>query len=221
MKIKTFGTENDEDVDFYYSHFSGGIMGSAFNLHHGSRKIRIKWNLQGEHQAQNACGAAALGLYAGMSFSAIAAGLSRTELPGLRARITEKNGVNYYNDAYNANPASMRALIKMIRNSIDHGDIAEKDVILVIGDMLELGEESLAEHIRIAENALNAGLDKVCFVGGEFAKALQQIESKDHALSFKTSDELAEWLKENVLHDNVVLIKGSRGTRMEKIMEAL
>lgn len=216
LKIKTFGTENDEDVDFYYSHFSGGIMGSAFNLHHGGRKIRIKWNLQGEHQAQNACGAAALGLYAGMSFSAIAAGLSRTELPGLRARITEKNGVNYYNDAYNANPASMRALIKMIRNSIDHGDIAEKDVILVIGDMLELGINSPFEHRNILSLITECLPEAKVLAAGKIYKQFSRYFKMNF---FDDAMQAGEYLRTVVDEGKWVFLKGSRSMHMEDALK--
>ena len=175
----------------------------------------VNTNLVGSYNADNVMAALAVGLHFGISLSEGIKAIEAYFPSNNRSQMKKTARNTLIVDAYNANPTSMEAALANFKN------VEASHKVAMLGDMLELGEESLAEHIRIAENALNAGLDKVCFVGGEFAKALQQIESKDHALSFKTSDELAEWLKENVLHDNVVLIKGSRGTRMEKIMEAL
>ena len=81
-------------------------------------------------------------------------------------------------------------------------------------------EDSLAEHIRIASMALESGIGTVCFVGGEFRQALEQLHNPS-ALSFLTSAELAEWLSANPISESSVLIKGSRGTRMEKVIEKL
>ena len=91
---------------------------------------------------------------------------------------------------------------------------------VLLGDMLELGEDSLSEHIRIASMALESGFETVCFVGSEFRNALGQL-SDTRALVFDTSSELAAWLADHPLTEFSCLIKGSRGTRMEKVIEML
>ena len=89
--------------------------------------------------------------------------------------------------------------------------------------MLELGDESLREPVRIASMALGLGLDQVCFVGAEFARALEtmQLPPDTGCMAFETSDALREWLADGNIQGHVVLIKGSRGTRMEKTTDAL
>jgi UDP-N-acetylmuramoyl-tripeptide--D-alanyl-D-alanine ligase len=109
----------------------------------------------------------------------------------------------------------MEAALKNFAN------VESDNKVAMLGDMLELGSESVAEHVRIAEMAISLGLKRVCFVGAEFAKALESISTDDSVVAFATSAELTEWLKETGLSDAVILIKGSRGTRMEKTMEAL
>ena len=118
-------------------------------------------------------------------------------------------------DAYNANPTSMEAALKNFAN------VESDNKVAMLGDMLELGADSVAEHVRIAEMAIGLGLNRICFVGAEFAKALESINTDDRVVSFTTSAELTEWLKEAGLSEAMILIKGSRGTRMEKTMEAL
>jgi UDP-N-acetylmuramoyl-tripeptide--D-alanyl-D-alanine ligase len=114
-------------------------------------------------------------------------------------------------DAYNANPTRMEAALG------NFASVEAENKLILLGDMLELGDESLNEHVRIASMAMKMDSAKVCFVGKEFRKALESFpESKAH--SFLTSDELAQWLEENPVCDSAVLIKGSRSTRMEKVI---
>jgi UDP-N-acetylmuramoyl-tripeptide--D-alanyl-D-alanine ligase len=99
--------------------------------------------------------------------------------------------------------------------------VAERRVAM-LGDMLELGEESVAEHIAVVRKAVSSGVDAVYFVGGEFAKAVEaEGAASDSIRCFDTSQELADWLSENPITGATVLIKGSRGTRMEKVITAL
>ena len=117
-------------------------------------------------------------------------------------------------DAYNANPSSMEVALK------NFAALQADHKMALLGDMLELGEDSLAEHVRIAEMASGAGFDKVCFVGQEFRKALTQLQIED-SLVFDTSSDLAQWLDKEHPAGYALLIKGSRGTRMEKVIEML
>ena len=102
-----------------------------------SRKwtFTIHWALTGSHQACNASAAAAAALVLGISPELIAAGLTRTKLPGMRMKITEIAGVCYVNDAYNANPGSMRAGFEWLEEFADPARL-----ILLLGEMREIGE---------------------------------------------------------------------------------
>jgi len=92
----------------------------------------------------------------------------------------------------------------------------------MLGDMLELGEDSVKEHVSIVQKALELGLDHLCLVGTEFAKAMKEICCQSgEVVLFDTSAQLAEWVEKSGLGGCTILIKGSRGTRMEKVVEKL
>ena len=120
-------------------------------------------------------------------------------------------------DAYNANPTSMAAAMD------NFASVQAESKIAMLGDMLELGADSVAEHVTVVKKALSCGACRICLVGGEFFKALEEISEaeKENIVHFMTSDELATWVENAGISGSVVLIKGSRGTRMEKIVEKL
>lgn len=115
-------------------------------------------------------------------------------------------------DAYNANPSSMDVALKNLSSVV-----AERKAVM-LGDMLELGPDSQSLHREVVEKLLAMDLSLICLVGKEFAAASAGI---DGILCFETSDALAQWLQENPLDGATVLIKGSRGTKMEKVIPAL
>lgn len=174
----------------------------------------IETNLVGSYNADNVMAALAVGQQFGVSFDEAAAAISAYMPSNNRSQMlrTERNTLIV--DAYNANPTSMEAALKNFAN------LQAESKAALLGDMLELGEDSLAEHIRIASMALTSVTGTVCFVGKEFRQALQNLpDSLAH--SFDTSAGLAQWLCANPLSGTAVLIKGSRGTRMENVIESL
>lgn len=215
LSIRCFGKDASEDIDFFYSDFKGTISGSSFIMHHGDEKVSVSWDMQGEHQAQNACGAAAVGKYFGMSLSEIAEGLQNTKLPGMRAQITEKDGVHYYNDAYNANPASMLAVLKMISECSANGEFKLENVILLIGDMLELGENSLAEHRNILQFAAdNMPMAQVLAAGQNYMSFADEFDMR----FFADSKEAGRYLQKLLVPGKWVFLKGSRSMHMENAL---
>jgi UDP-N-acetylmuramoyl-tripeptide--D-alanyl-D-alanine ligase len=132
-----------------------------------------------------------------------------------RSQMTKTESNTLIIDAYNANPTSMAAALENFSN------VAADCKVALLGDMLELGEESLAEHVAVIRSAASRGFSKVCFVGKEFMKASKEMGSPDGVLFFETSDALADWLRSNPLSGATILIKGSRGTRMEKTIPEL
>lgn len=174
----------------------------------------VETNLIGAYNADNVMAAIAVGAQFGVTFDEAAAAIAAYIPSNNRSQMmrTERNTLIV--DAYNANPTSMETALKNFAAlQADH-----KAVLL--GDMLELGEDSLAEHIRVASMALESGFETVCFVGAEFRKALDQLSGHCAAV-FDTSAELAVWLSEYPQTAFTYLIKGSRGTRMEKVIEML
>ena len=91
----------------------------------------------------------------------------------------------------------------------------------LLGEMRELGEDSLQEHISILRMVRSMGLDLVCLVGEEFRKAVEAEPDGGEVKCFGTSDELAAWLAGNPVSGATVLVKGSRGVQMEKTLKEL
>ena len=175
----------------------------------------INTNLVGSYNADNVMAALAVGEHFGVSLEEGIKAIEAYTPSNKRSQMTRTERNTLIVDAYNANPTSMEAAL----NNFSNVEAGHK--IAMLGDMLELGEESNKEHIRIAQMAINLGLDKVCFVGEEFTKAVADMEASGNAICFSTSSELAEWLKSEMVNDSVILIKGSRGTRMENVIDML
>ena len=174
----------------------------------------VETNLIGAYNADNVMAAIAVGAQFGVSFDEAAAAIASYVPSNNRSQMVRTRRNTLIVDAYNANPTSMEAALK----NFDALQAEHKAVLL--GDMLELGEDSIAEHVRIAAMALESGFETVCFVGAEFRKAVGQL-SDIQASVFDTSAHLASWLSEHQLEGFSCLIKGSRGTRMEKVIETL
>ena len=179
--------------------------------------VTIATNLVGSYNADNVMAAIAVGCHFGVSFDEAVGAIEAYVPSNNRSQMIRTSRNTLIVDAYNANPTSMEAALG------NFATVESDQKIAALGDMLELGDESLAEHVRIAAMALDLGLQRVCFVGTEFAKALATFEDlpADKVISFDTSAELADWFTANPCQGSVILIKGSRGTRMEKVIAVL
>ena len=177
--------------------------------------VTIKTNLIGSYNADNVMAALAVGEYFGISAEEGIKAIEAYVPSNKRSQMTRTERNTLIVDAYNANPTSMEAALK------NFSAIEAPHKIAMLGDMLELGEDSLAEHIRIAGMALDIDADKVCFVGKEFKAALDNMGGNEKAECFPTSTDLAQWLDSQSVNGTVILIKGSRGTRMENVIDAL
>lgn len=190
----------------------------------------VNTNLVGAYNADNVMAAIAVGCHFGVGLEDAVKAVEAYVPSNNRSQMTRTEKNSLIVDAYNANPTSMdAALTNFSMVEADHK-------VAMLGDMLELGEESLNEHVAVLQKALCGGYDYVCLVGSEFAKALDMIRNGgaeddslstmarsayDRAEGFDTSQELAEWLAEHPISGATVLIKGSRGTRMEKVITEL
>lgn len=172
----------------------------------------ISTNLVGAYNADNVMAALAVGQYFGVPFEDAVNAVSSYVPSNNRSQMTRTEHNTLIVDAYNANPTSMAAALENFSN------VSADNRIAMLGDMLELGEDSAAEHKAVIESALSRGFSKVFFVGNEFSAVSL---ASDEAVFFHTSDELAEYLKSNPVQGATVLIKGSRGTRMEKVIPVL
>ena len=173
----------------------------------------IETNLVGSYNADNVMAALAVGGQFGVSEEDAVKAVEAYVPSNNRSQMTRTERNMLIVDAYNANPSSMEAALTNFAN-------VESDFkVAMLGDMLELGEDSVEEHVKVVQKARSIDIDKVFFVGGEFAKAVEKYG--DESMCFSTSQELSDWLTVNPLEGAAVLIKGSRGTRMEKVIPAL
>ena len=172
----------------------------------------INTNLVGSYNADNVMAALAVGQQFGVSFEEAVKAVEAYVPSNNRSQMTRTDRNVLIVDAYNANPTSMAAALDNLSSTV-----AEKKVVM-LGDMLELGEDSLKLHSEVVERLSAMKLSMVCLVGGEFSKVC---EGNEAVHCFATSDELAGWLSENPVEGATVLVKGSRGTRMEKVIPVL
>lgn len=172
----------------------------------------ISTNLVGSYNADNVMAAIAVGSRFGVSLEDAAKAIEAYVPSNNRSQMTKTGRNVLIVDAYNANPSSMDVALKNLSSVV-----AERKAVM-LGDMLELGPDSLSLHREVVEKLLAMELSLVCLVGKEFAAVSAGI---DGILCFETSDALARWLQENPMDGATVLIKGSRGTKMEKVIPAL
>lgn len=181
--------------------------------------LGIETHLAGSYNANNIAAAIAVGLHFGVSLEDAIQAVSEYIPKNNRSQLEKTERNILIEDAYNANPTSMAAALENLAT------VQAPLKAAMLGDMRELGEESVAEHIAILKKVLSMHLDLVCLVGEEFRKALEEVtepvEETSNAKWFPTSDDLVAWLKENPVSDHTILIKGSRGIRMEKILPEL
>ena len=177
--------------------------------------VMINTNLVGADNADNVMAALAVGAHFGVSIEEAMKAIEAYVPSNNRSQLTKTEKNTLIVDAYNANPSSMTVALNNLA-----AVVADRKVAL-LGDMLELGSDSSALHSEIAQLAFDSGVSLVCFVGAEFGKVWDTLQDKCGSLWFATSDELAQWLAENPVEGASVLIKGSRGTRMEKVLPVL
>ena len=204
-RILIFGTDATVcDVAVNYLH--GDLAGSEFELifPRSGKRFTVKWALSGAHQALNAACASASALALGVPEEAIASGLTLTTLPGQRMKQTVVDNVVYVNDAYNANPASMRALLKLIKSGV-----APEKLILCLGGMRELGENSRNEHIELLNIvASEFSACRLITIGPEFDGIA------GNGKFFLNSTDAAAYLAAIVRSGDTVVAKGSNGNRV-------
>ena len=168
--------------------------------------------LPGEHIMKNALKAIALGLEMGMVPDEVAAGLRKFKLPPMRWERSEVRSVKFINDAYNANPLSMRANLRTFATLPEPGR-----KWAVVGGMRELGDTAEQEHAELGRFIDGLGLDGVVAVG-ELGKYIACNET-DRVFHASEIAEAAQILKEHLHAGDRVLLKASRGERLEQVLD--
>ncbi len=218
-KTITFGIAEKADVSA--SEIEMKRFGETrFVLNTPEGKARITFALSGKHNVLNALAASAVGWHFGMSARQIADALQTIAPPPQRGEVlhfAEKFTV--INDSYNSNPA---ALLGMVETLIDGGKSATRKIV-VAGEMLELGENEQAIHAETGENLATSGID---FLIGVRGLAIEMTENANkmglrETRFFDNSEAAGEFLASEIKAGDLILVKGSRGVRTERVIEKL
>lgn len=212
----TYGIENSADVmakDIRFDRFGE----TRFTLAFGDETAEAVFPLNGRHNILNALAAAAVGRTFGMSVKDVAASLYSVAPPPQRGEVLHfAEGFTVINDSYNSNP---NALMSMVATLVE-GSSKDARKIVVAGEMLELGNDAANIHLATGEKIAASGVDLLIGVRG-LAKELVDGASPVDARFAEDSDAAGEMLAGIVRKGDVVLVKGSRGVRTEKVVEKL
>lgn len=171
--------------------------------------VTIQTQLFGRHNFQNILTAIALGVYFRVPAPKIKAALEAYKPANNRSQIVQMNGCVVWLDAYNANPSSMRAAL----DSLAAMEVDKKAAIL--GDMLEVGVDSAAEHQKVLNKAVRMGIRPLVLVGPAFGRC----KRPSRVMHFYNAEEAGTWMSQQQLSGALLLIKGSRGIRLEKAID--
>lgn len=183
-------------------------------------RTRFELSLPGVHNLYNALAAIAVGVSLRVPKSEIALALKKFRAPHMRMEVRQGKGFRIVADCYNANPSSTKMALETI------GAIETRARrIAVLGSMLELGQESRKLHFEIGRLVPEMNFDLLITVGEE-AKEIQKGAragglSEKNALYFKSVDEVNRFLQENISRGDILLVKGSRGMKLEQVVDFL
>jgi len=183
-----------------------------FSYEYNGSTTLIKTQLSGGYNFENAMAAVAIGNYFSIPTSDIKDAIESYKPENNRSQIVEKNGNTLFIDCYNANPSSMRASIE------NFAELSNSNKLLILGDMFELGKTSDTEHSSILSLLSELQLNRCTWiVGSEFNKANFEHKFK----CFNKTEEVVQFLRSHPVNDTAILIKGSRGMRLEKILDEI
>ena len=202
-QLITYGTQHADVTGFVKN--STGLLEVSITA--GVNIDSISTNLVGEYNLPNVLLAVAIGKYFNVPDGKIKKALENYIPSNSRSQLIEKDSNKIILDAYNANPTSMKAAIENFIN------MEGSDKILMLGGMMELGSESLKEHQALINLIEKHEWKDVVLVGGDFNKV-------NHTyLYFESSTLAKEWFKNKHYKQSAILVKGSRSTQMEKVLE--
>jgi len=209
-RIFTFGLEQPADVS---AHWQGDAHGSTLQLQtpYGSAGVRLA--LPGRHNVMNALAATAVAIAMGVALDAVVAGLEGLQPVGGRLQVRHGiGGATIIDDSYNANPTSLRAGIDVLA-------ACSGQRYLALGDMGELGAEAEQLHAEAGSYARQAGIDRVYATGPLSTRTVSAFG--EGARHFADQQQLIAALRADLAETVTVLVKGSRSSRMERVVAAL
>ncbi|MBU8899230.1 UDP-N-acetylmuramoyl-tripeptide--D-alanyl-D-alanine ligase [Corallococcus sp. M34] len=215
-KRLTFGRAEGADVRLVAVE-TLGRDGMVATVRHAGVDWRVRLHFVGPHNAQNATAAFAVALALGYTPEECARGLEQARPYSRRLNVLDgQGGVVVVDDCYNANPASMEAALATLATLVPAGGRQ----VVVLGDMLELGPGELEEHAKLGAQA-GRQVSLAAFFGPRSSRGFESAGLGEAAAHFTEVEPLVAWLKPRLRSGDVVLVKASRGMRLERVVAAL
>jgi len=209
--ILTFGLEKPANITAKNIQYNG--LTTSFILSTSTEEIEIKLNIAGKHNLMNALAASSCAIALKLDLKIIKQGLEKMQ--AVNGRLQSVSGIRnttILNDTYNANPASLKAALQVLEN-------CQKPRWVALGNMLELGENAALFHREAGQFAKQMEID--CLVAtGELSKNAVEGFGKN-GFYFEEQEGLVLFLKKNLPTNATLLVKGSRGSKMERVVSAL
>lgn len=183
------------------------LFGTSFTACWDGGRLPIQLQVPGHHMILNALAAIAVGLALDVPPEKIQAGLASFASISGRMAVEKLPRFTLLNDVYNANPTSMEASLQVLSRAAGRK-------VCILGDMLELGEQTPALHARVAQEAQRLGIDLIIGVGPLFHEAVK-------GLGFATQEEMLQQLPDLLQTGDTILVKGSRGMHLERTVEMI
>jgi len=217
----TFGVENDAQVRAV-SVRPAQAGGVDLEMDLDGRAVRLRFALQGIHNVYNLLAACGVAVLAGVGPEEIAAAAESFAPQRMRGRIVRlAGGARAIDDTYNANPRSMELALRTLSEL--RGDRAQ--AVAVLGDMFELGDHAAEAHREVGAAAAREGVDLLVLLGEHAEQAargaLEGGMASESVRIASDHEQAVRWLREQLGEGDLVLVKGSRGMRMERVLQAL
>jgi UDP-N-acetylmuramoyl-tripeptide--D-alanyl-D-alanine ligase len=218
-RFRTFG--KSAGVDYRARHIVCEARSSTFEVQ--GRRIRLP--LPGPGNVENALAAWAVCDQFGVTVEEFAAALETLAGVSMRAETLQIGALTVLNDCYNANPASMKNALAMLHNLRTAGDADHRRLVFICGPMAELGAQTEALHAELGAAVAEAGVDLLVTVGDPprtAARVAREAARRDlETKCFDSTASVCDHLQEFLQADDILLIKGSRTARLERVVERL
>lgn len=204
----TYGT----DGDFLKAEIKQTTPYLVFSLKTRKGDLYVKTHLIGGYNFDNAAAASCLGSYFEVDPLKIQHAIENYQPSNLRSQLIKTSRNTVILDAYNANPSSMTVAVS------NFGEMQAERKTAILGEMLELGDESPKAHQELVDLAIKNNLNQIFLIGSNFEHCLNNLNFIRY---FKNTETLMEYLKQNPVTSSFILVKGSRGNKLERIIELL
>ncbi len=209
MRSATLEARDDEETISIMLTGETPFVGAAFIADDSGNAVEVQTQLAGRHNFNNIMTAIALGIYFKVPAKKIKAALEGYVPANNRSQLLQRGSNTIFLDAYNANPSSVRPALESLHAMPGARKVA------ILGDMLELGADSLKEHEAILRFAARLKPDVIVLVGPEFGRTNY---ARFRALHFPNTAAAKVWFGKQAFEDSLILIKGSRGIRLEDLL---